>query len=97
MNRSLFVPHDAIQRNSNDSQFDDMRMMKLAEILDLTSNFANDIERLDLLPIQYFHGNLPRSRLVYANFHFTKRSRTERFLQYVMTDFYLALATSVAR
>lgn len=69
-------------------QFDDVRMPKQFQILNFSSNFADHIERTDLLSIQNFDGHFVFGQLMFADFHFAKRTRSQCVAQRVVANFH---------
>ena len=52
---------------NENKQFDNVRMIEFAQILDFASNFADNIEILDLLSIHDFHGHFCTALVMNSN------------------------------
>ena len=63
-----------------------MWMAEELQILDLSSDLANHVQVLDLLPVEDLDGNLVASQLVEAYFDLAKGSDAKGLTQDVMTN-----------
>ena len=74
----------------NNLQLYYMWMAEQLEVLDLSSNFAHDIKRLDLLSVEDLNRNLMICKLMHSSFYFPECPRPQRVSEKIVANLDLA-------